>query len=226
MNKNPYDVLGVKKDATQEEIKKAYRKLAMKHHPDKNKGDKAHEGKFKEISAAYETLSDPKKRQQFDTFGAAGDFSGFSGFEGFSGGGFSGFEDLVRGFSGNASRQSGRGRSQTFDFSDLFGGFQAGSDVPGARPAAKESLDVTVTRSVPFLDFLLGTEVSVETLAGKKLSLKVPANTKPGTKFRIKGKGKESRGAVGDLFVVVEASMPKEIPEDVRKVVEAIRFRL
>lgn len=87
MSKNPYDVLGVKKDANQDEIKKAYRKLAMKHHPDKNKGDKASEAKFKEISAAYETLSDPKKRQQYDAFGSASAFGGggFSGFEGFSG---------------------------------------------------------------------------------------------------------------------------------------------
>ena len=87
MSKNPYDVLGVKKDASQDEIKKAYRKLAMKHHPDKNKGDKASEAKFKEIFAAYETLSDPKKRQQYDAFGSAAGFGGggFSGFEGFSG---------------------------------------------------------------------------------------------------------------------------------------------
>lgn len=68
MSKNPYDVLGVPKTATADEIKKAYRKLAMKHHPDKNKGDKASEAKFKEVSAAYEVLSDEKKRKNFDTF--------------------------------------------------------------------------------------------------------------------------------------------------------------
>lgn len=68
MTKNPYDVLGVPRTATSDEIKKAYRKLAMKYHPDKNKGDKASETKFKEISAAYEVLSDEKKRKNFDTF--------------------------------------------------------------------------------------------------------------------------------------------------------------
>lgn len=68
MSKNPYDVLGVSKTATADEIKKAYRKLAMKHHPDKNEGNKASEAKFKEVSAAYEVLSDEKKRKNFDTF--------------------------------------------------------------------------------------------------------------------------------------------------------------
>lgn len=81
MSKNPYDVLGVSKTATADEIKKAYRKLAMKHHPDKNKGDKASEAKFKEVSAAYEVLSDEKKRKNYDTFGSAeaGSFGGFPG---------------------------------------------------------------------------------------------------------------------------------------------------
>lgn len=77
MSKNPYDVLGVSKTATADDIKKAYRKLAMKHHPDKNKGDKASEAKFKEVSAAYEVLSDEKKRKNYDTFGNA-DSGGFS----------------------------------------------------------------------------------------------------------------------------------------------------
>lgn len=96
-----------------------------------------------------------------------------------------------------------------------------------ARPSdPPESLDVTVNRSIPFFDFLLGTEIPLETLDGRRLTLKIPANTKPGTKFRVKGKGKASSGRVGDLYVVVEALMPKEIPEDVRKVVEALRFRM
>lgn len=106
MAKNPYDILGVPRDASAEDIKKAYRKLAMKHHPDKNAGNKASEAKFKEISAAYETLSDPKKRKNYDAFGSAeGAFgAGPSGFSGASGAGFSGFEDLFRGFSGGSAR--------------------------------------------------------------------------------------------------------------------------
>lgn len=95
MSKNPYDVLGVPKTASADEIKKAYRKLAMKFHPDKNKGDKASEAKFKEVSAAYEILSDEKKRKNYDAFGSA-DAGGFSGFPG---GGAGGFEDLFHAFS-------------------------------------------------------------------------------------------------------------------------------
>jgi len=85
MSNNLYEVLGVGKTASKEEIKKAYRKLAMKYHPDKNKGDKTAETKFKEINNAYEVLSDDAKRKQYDTFGstsgAAGNpFSGTGGF--------------------------------------------------------------------------------------------------------------------------------------------------
>lgn len=75
--KDPYSILGVAKSATQDEIKKSYRKLAMQYHPDKNKGDKKAEEKFKEINAAYEVLGDAKKRKEYDTFGSAG--SGFGG---------------------------------------------------------------------------------------------------------------------------------------------------
>lgn len=71
--KDPYLVLGVSKSATQDEIKKAYRKLAMQYHPDKNKGDKKAEEKFKEMSAAYEIVGDVKKRKEYDTFGSAGE---------------------------------------------------------------------------------------------------------------------------------------------------------
>lgn len=79
--KDPYSVLGVAKGATQDEIKKAFRKLAMQYHPDKNKGDKKSEAKFKEVSAAYEVLGDEKKRKEHDTFGShpGGGFGGFGG---------------------------------------------------------------------------------------------------------------------------------------------------
>lgn len=78
-SKDHYSTLGVPKSATADEIKKAYRKLAMQYHPDKNKGDKKAETKFKEINGAYEVLSDVKKRKQYDTFGSEDQFSGFSG---------------------------------------------------------------------------------------------------------------------------------------------------
>jgi len=94
-HKDPYSVLGVPKSATPDEIKKAYRKLAMQYHPDKNKGDKKAEEKFKELSAAYEVIGDAKKRKEHDTFGSTG-----AGFGGSSGGqGFGGYEDIFSQFS-------------------------------------------------------------------------------------------------------------------------------
>src|SRR5689334_21289062 len=77
-----YDVLGVKKDASEDEIKKAYRKLARQYHPDRNPGDKQAEARFKEVQEAYDILSDPKKRAQFDRFGHVGPEAGFEGFGG------------------------------------------------------------------------------------------------------------------------------------------------
>lgn len=119
-NKDLYSLLGVAKSATGDEIKKAYRKLAMQYHPDKNKGDKKAEEKFKEINAAYEVLGDAKKRKEYDTFGSAG--GGFSGFSGAHGGqqGFGGFEDIFSQFGGGGVR--GGSQHFEFDLGDLFGG--------------------------------------------------------------------------------------------------------
>ncbi len=114
MQKDLYEILGLKKGATDKEVKAAYRKLALKWHPDKHKGEKDAEKKFKEINQAYEILSDKKKRQQYDTFGSAGGPGGFGGggaggfggfdFSGFSGGGSSGFADIFETFFGGNTR--------------------------------------------------------------------------------------------------------------------------
>lgn len=106
-----YEVLGVTKDADAEQIKKAYRQLAKKYHPDINKEADAEE-KFKEVNEAYEVLSDPEKKSRYDQFGFAGDQQGFGGGEGFSGfSGFGGFEDIFGSFFGGGSR-SNRGQSR------------------------------------------------------------------------------------------------------------------
>ena len=233
MAKDLYSVLGVAKGASADEIKKAYKKLAMKYHPDRNAGDKTSETKFKEINNAYETLSDAKKRKQYDTFGSA-DFGAGSG--GFSGNawGFSGFEDIFSQFGGGFSGQSGGQGGSSFDFSDLFGGAggfggrsssggQSRTNHKAKTPEEPPSLDVIKTVEVPILDFILGTKVEVETVYSKWLTLTVPAGTKPGTKFRIKGKWRQSAGHTGDMYVIVDAKMPKDIPENVRALLESIR---
>ena len=109
-----YDVLGVSKTATEDEIKKAYRSLAKKYHPDLNPGNKEAEEKFKEVNEAYETLSDPQKRSQYDQFGHAGPQQGFGG-AGFGGGfdGFGGINDIFEAFFGGGGRRSSGGASST-----------------------------------------------------------------------------------------------------------------
>src|SRR5438105_11439957 len=109
-----YDILGVKKSATDDEIKKAYRNLAKKFHPDKNKGNKDAENKFKEISEAYAVLSDKTKREQYDRLGSeAFGASGQNPFAGFD------FSDFMN--TGGARGRRGSTRSRTVDFTDLFG---------------------------------------------------------------------------------------------------------
>jgi molecular chaperone DnaJ len=110
--KDYYEILGIDKGATEEDVKKAFRKLAIKYHPDKNQGDKEAEEKFKEINEAYQVLSDPQKKAQYDQFGTAdfngqGGFEGFGGFNGFGGGGFSDIFGDIFGdvFSGGGRRQ-------------------------------------------------------------------------------------------------------------------------
>ena len=115
-----YEVLGVSKTASQDEIKKAYRSLAKKYHPDLNPNDKTAEEKFKEVNEAYETLSDETKRQQYDQFGFAGNQQGFGGFNGGFGGasGFGGFEDIFSSFFGGG-RSSGRNSNRPRQGDDI-----------------------------------------------------------------------------------------------------------
>ncbi|MCK4980344.1 MAG: DnaJ domain-containing protein, partial [Candidatus Delongbacteria bacterium] len=110
MAKDYYDVLGVDKSSTKEEIKKAYKKLAIKHHPDKNKGDKASEEKFKEIGEAYSVLSDDNKKARYDQFGHDG-LRGAAGGGGFGGFDFGDAESIFEQFFGGAFG-GGRGRSR------------------------------------------------------------------------------------------------------------------
>lgn len=111
-----YEVLGVQKNATDDEIKKAYRKLAVKYHPDRNPGDKEAEEKFKEVAEAYDVLRDPQKRQRYDQFGPEG-VNGAGGF----GGGYTNAEDIFKDIFGSFHGFGGGG------FEDIFGGFGGGS---------------------------------------------------------------------------------------------------
>ncbi|MDO9548111.1 MAG: molecular chaperone DnaJ [Candidatus Marinimicrobia bacterium] len=151
MARDYYEVLGVSKGASDDEIKKAYRKMAMKYHPDKNPGDKAAEEKFKEAAEAYSILTDSQKRKMYDQFGHAGlKNNGFGGSSGFSGGGF-GFDpfDIFREVFGGGGGFSG--------FEDLFGGggtrrsrggSRTGSDLKIRLPLTLEDINEGVTKKV------------------------------------------------------------------------------
>ncbi len=239
MAKNLYEVLWVTKDASDADIKKAYRKLAMKYHPDKNKWDAQAEKSFKEINDAYQTLSDPEKKKQYDMFGSASwnPFAGGNPFAGawgsrdwFSYGG--GFEDIFSQFWGSSSS---RGQNVEFDLGDIFSQFWGGgsswnpfnSNTQSSRTQTTqpkpESLDIEKTYEVPIFDLILGCKIEVTGDNGQTAKLKIPAGTKPGKKFRVKWFWKTKAGKTGNLIVKVEPVMPKNISDVDRQLLENVR---
>jgi len=206
--KDYYKILGVDKSATQDEIKKAYRKLAMKHHPDRNAGNKSSEEKFKEITEANEVLSDPEKRKKYDTLGANWNqyqHTGGQGFDDF----FSSFGGGRRQSSGSTYEYSGNindifGDMGGGGFSDFFESFFGGSGGGfGARTQQqKTAVDVEANLNITLEDVFNGSEKQIN-VDGKKLKIKINPGTKDGQKLRLKGMGrsKTADGNKGDLYL-------------------------
>jgi DnaJ-class molecular chaperone len=226
-----YKALGVEKSASDDDIKKSYRKLALKHHPDRNPGNKAAEEKFKEISEAYAVLSDPQKRKQYDMVGDARFHQTYSSEDIFRGTDFSqifrdfnmaGSEDVFsRIFGGAFAGAGGNGRGRARGFSAGFGGpFGGGGFDPfgtgagmgagmgGGPPPAGQ--DVEYPLQVSFLDAWRGCERQVSFRlsdgSSRDFRLKVPAGVKDGGKLRVPGKGVASPygGPAGDVLVVIQ----------------------
>ncbi len=320
--KSYYDILGVAKKATAKEIKQAYRKLARKHHPDVNPGDKAAEAKFKEINEAYEVISDAEKRKKYDRFGdkwqhadqftqggrqqPSWDFSGGGGrtpfhFEdlgGTGGGGFGDvFESILGGFGGRRSRRPQRGRDLEYSvevtLEEAYHGaarlLETQSEEPcsscrgegcpscggvgriikpkrlevkippGVRDGSRvriagkggpgysggtagdlylltsvkphkvfrrEGDNLHVEIKVPLLDAVLGSEVHVPTIGGKKLALKIPAETQNGKVFRLAGQGMPKLGGSGkkgDLLAETNVLLPTELSDKEKELFQELK---
>ncbi len=294
-----YKILGVSKNASDGEIKKAYRKLAMKYHPDHTKGDKTAEEMFKKISEAYAVLSDKKKRSQYDTFGSTGFKQRYSQediFKGFD------FSDILREFGiGGTSFSTGKRGGMRFAFendspfgtcprhqqaqikgSDLLyelhltiqevatgtsktvrlqhngrsenvtikipkgmisgkklrlagkgqqspyggppGDLYIQSKVLSDPVYSIKGYNLYINREIKLSGALLGTSISVPTVEGKKLSLKIPAGTKHKTKMRLSGYGlpnMRSQGK-GDLFVIIRIYLPKSLSDKQKSLIKQL----
>jgi len=223
MNKNYYDILWVSKTASEEEIKKAYRKLAMKYHPDKNKGDKAAEEKFKEINEAYQVLSDKEKRKQYDMFGTAWG----AWWNPFAQWGFSGFEDIFSQAWRTYSRWGTSWWGFEFNLEDLFWWMWAWRRTYTRQTTREEkkeeNLDFEKTYEVPIFDLILGCTIEVRWVYGQTKKIKIPAGTKPCTKMRVKDLWKIEWGRKWNLIVKIDAKMPKYISDVDKSMLERIR---
>lgn len=202
MSEDYYKILGVSKNASDDEIKKAYRKLAMKYHPDHTKGDKDSEEKFKKISEAYAVLSDKEKRQQYDTFGSSGFHQRYSQEDIFKGFDFSSiFKDL--GFGANLFNFDIGGKGGRTRFS--FGGGPGHQFGAGSGEHIKGS-DLTYELPLTLREVASGTTKNVNFRhkgRSENLTVKIPKGMITGKKLRLSGKGEPSPygGPPGDLFI-------------------------
>ncbi|MBU0683265.1 MAG: DnaJ domain-containing protein [Candidatus Omnitrophota bacterium] len=209
-----YSLLGVSKDASEADIKKAYRKLAVKYHPDKNPGDKKAEEKFKKVSEAYYALGNAKRRKEYDLLQSQGAYTGnFSSQQGFD------FSDFIRNFSAG-----GGGFSSNSMFGDMFQDiFSAGNGgsrknrsyyySTGGQPmdnwsqvSQKTDTDIMATLPIPEKLVARGGEAKFKLSNGRSITLKIPKNTKDSQKMRLRGQGEVCPhcGHKGDLIVTIK----------------------
>jgi DnaJ-class molecular chaperone len=215
-----YQVLGVKRDATKDDIKKAHRRLAMKYHPDKNLDDEAAKQKFKRIQEAYDVLSDDEKRSAYDRYGADFEKIRAGGFyPGSGGGGFDGLDldQIFRSAGRGGGAGAGAGGFQFEGFGDFFeqltgrgGGFPGARGAGGGRRGAappqpgansRHELELSLESAIRGgqIEFYVGNE---------KLSVNIPVGVETGSKIRLRGKGEPSPngGPQGDLILVIKVS--------------------
>lgn len=215
--KDYYDILGVSKSASAEEIKQAFRKLARKYHPDMNPGNKQAEASFKEVNEAYEVLSDTDKRRKYDQFGQywkqAGNTGGWPGgganpgvdFGGFDFGQYGSFDEFInellgRMGSGGVGGPTG-GNRRTYYRSPGGGATGFGADDFGGATSA--NLDREANLSLTFSEAFHGVQKSFS-LGSENITVRIPAGAKSGSRIRVRGKGQAMGGQRGDLYLKVE----------------------
>lgn len=267
--KDYYAILGVEKSADSDEIKKRYRKLARELHPDKTKGDKTLEERFKAVSEAYDILSDEKKRAEYDQARTLFQQGGIpnGGFQGnFSAGGFGDLGDIFGNLFGG-QRGPRRGADMqaqaTISFRESINGTQLtfnspsgpvttkipagvndgakirvrGKGAPGEAGAgdlyitinvaahsvfSRKEENLLLTLPVTFPEAALGADISVPTLSGEEVTLRLPAGTANGKTLRIKGRGITKKdGSAGDLLVTIEVSVPQRVDGKAKKALES-----
>lgn len=200
--KDLYAVLGVPRNATQDQIKKAYRDLVRKHHPDMNQGDKKSEEKFKEIQHAYETLSDPEKKKTYDMFGTSGfggQRTGRGNYRQYS----RGFPDIDEIFKDIFSQGGG-----TYGMGGVGGSFGDVFDFGNARQQPRRPKNIQHTVTLDFETAVKGgeKELLLKSPEGgtRKLTVRIPAGVKTGSKVRLPGKGEQINSMAGDLILEIK----------------------
>ncbi|MGA1836808.1 DnaJ C-terminal domain-containing protein [Herbiconiux sp. 11R-BC] len=212
-DKDFYKVLGVSKDISEAELKKAYRKLARQYHPDSNQGDVKAESRFKEISEAYSVLSDPEQRKEYDQIRAMGSGARFTAGGGGQGGGF---EDVFGGMFGQGGGGA-RGQSYSYQqapggFDDILGGMFGGGGFGSQRAGfgngaygPTRGRDVTARTTIDFITAVKGDTIKLQTADGKPITVKIPAGVADQQKIKLRGKGEPSPdgGEAGDIVLTV-----------------------
>ncbi len=219
MSKDYYNILGINKNASKEEIKTAFRKLAHQYHPDKGGGNEA---KFKEVSEAYSVLGDDNKRKQYDTFGSAGPTGG-SSYGGFGGQDFGGFD-----FS--QFTQGGNGGNFEFDLGDIFGEFFGGN--MGRRQRVKKGRDISVDLEISFAESVFGVEKEFSltrnsTYKSEKIKVKIPTDINDGETIRMSGAGEPIKdGVAGDLYINISVRRDPLFKKEGKNILTEINIKL
>ncbi|WP_134043504.1 DnaJ C-terminal domain-containing protein [Helicobacter pullorum] len=202
MSKSLYETLEVSPNATSDEIKKSYRRLARKYHPDINK-EKDAEEKFKEINAAYEILSDEQKRKQYDQFGDS--MFGGQNFHDFARGqGNVNLDDILSQIFGGGGFSQGTGG---------FGGFESFGGFGGFGGRSQPNLDINAQITIPFSTAILGGKHNIN-LQNQNFDIKIPAGIRDGETIRLRGKGKTMGNQSGDVLLKVSVAPHPQYSQD------------